>query len=190
MNSLAGRSGRIEPDGRSVTAFLLFERNARRQFQLEADHVIIDPGWGRYLQHANIVEGPLPRVELGVRPDGGKAGCSDRVLVCGRCGIYGVANRGNLSAHQLALIHAGPDHVKHLFLGLALGIDPTLDDLNPVEVGPLRVLEGRDDEAWDAARAANEIQGASILAKAGKPLFFLALFGFKTVEALLDWANQ
>ena len=51
------------------------------------------------------------------------------------------------------------------------------------------------DAAWDAAGAAaggaaNEIQGASILTKAGKPLFFLALFGFKTVEALLDWANQ
>ena len=46
------------------------------------------------------------------------------------------------------------------------------------------------DAARDAARAANEIQGASILTKAGKPLFFLALFGFKTVEALLDWANQ
>lgn len=46
------------------------------------------------------------------------------------------------------------------------------------------------DAAWAAARAANEIQGASILTKAGKPLFFLALFGFKTVEALLDWANQ
>ena len=44
--------------------------------------------------------------------------------------------------------------------------------------------------AWAAAWAANEIQGASILTQAGKPLFFLALFGFKTVEALLDWANQ
>ena len=44
--------------------------------------------------------------------------------------------------------------------------------------------------AGDASWAANEIQGASILTQAGKPLFFLALFGFKTVEALLDWANQ
>ena len=54
-----------------------------------------------------------------------------------------------------------------------------------------------DAAAWDAARAAagdaagaaNEIQGASILEKAGKPLFFLSIFGFKTVEALLEWAQ-
>jgi len=39
--------------------------------------------------------------------------------------------------------------------------------------------------AWAAAWAANEIQGHKILADKGKPLFFLGLFGFKTIEALL-----
>ena len=50
------------------------------------------------------------------------------------------------------------------------------------------------DAAWDAARAAagaaNEIQGHKVLADKGKPLFFLSLFGFQTIQALIDWANQ
>ena len=48
------------------------------------------------------------------------------------------------------------------------------------------------DAAWDAARdaawAANEIQGHNLLKERGKPLFFLSLFGFQTIEALIDWA--
>ena len=44
--------------------------------------------------------------------------------------------------------------------------------------------------AGDAAWASNEIQGASILKEKGKPLFFLGLFGFKTVEAILDWVQS
>ena len=50
------------------------------------------------------------------------------------------------------------------------------------------------DAAWDAARAAagaaNEIQGHKVLADKGKPLFFLSLFGFQTIQALIDWVNQ
>jgi len=49
-------------------------------------------------------------------------------------------------------------------------------------------------DAWDAAGAAawaaNEIQGHEVLKKKGKPLFFLGLFGFKTIESLIDWAGQ
>lgn len=48
--------------------------------------------------------------------------------------------------------------------------------------------------AWDAAGAAagaaNEIQGHKVLADKGKPLFLLSLFGFQTIQALIDWANQ
>ena len=50
------------------------------------------------------------------------------------------------------------------------------------------------DAAWDAAGAAagaaNEIQGHKVLADKGKPLFFLSLFGFQTIQALIDWANS
>ena len=50
------------------------------------------------------------------------------------------------------------------------------------------------DAAWDAARAAagaaNEIQGHKVLADKGKPLFFLSLFGFQTIQALIGWVNQ
>ncbi len=46
------------------------------------------------------------------------------------------------------------------------------------------------DAAGDAAGAGNEIQGHEILKKKGKPMFFLSLFGFKTIEALIDWAGQ
>ncbi len=45
------------------------------------------------------------------------------------------------------------------------------------------------DAAWAAAGAAHEIQGHKILAAKGKPPFFLSLFGFKTIEALIDWAS-
>ena len=46
------------------------------------------------------------------------------------------------------------------------------------------------DAAGDAAWAAAEIQGHKVLADKGKPLFFLSLFGFQTIQALIDWANQ
>jgi len=45
------------------------------------------------------------------------------------------------------------------------------------------------DAAFAGAWAANEIQGASILEKDGKPLFFLSIFGFKTVAELMEWAS-
>jgi len=46
------------------------------------------------------------------------------------------------------------------------------------------------DAAGDAAWAAAEIQGHKVLADKGKPLFFLSLFGFQTIQALIDWVNQ
>jgi len=45
--------------------------------------------------------------------------------------------------------------------------------------------------AWAAAGAANEIQGHKVLEEKGKPLFFLSLFGFKTIQALHEkWARD
>ena len=38
------------------------------------------------------------------------------------------------------------------------------------------------DAAGDAAEASNEIQGANILRRDGKPFFFLPLYGFATPE--------
>jgi hypothetical protein len=41
---------------------------------------------------------------------------------------------------------------------------------------------------WSSHCAASEIQGYKILAAQGKPLFFLPLFGFKSIEALREYA--
>ena len=38
--------------------------------------------------------------------------------------------------------------------------------------------------AWDAARATNEIQGASVMRAKGRPFYFLPMFGFANPEAI------
>ena len=47
-----------------------------------------------------------------------------------------------------------PDHadVVHLFLACAACVDPTLDDLNAVEVAPFRILHRRHQEGRNLAR--------------------------------------
>jgi hypothetical protein len=45
------------------------------------------------------------------------------------------------------------------------------------------------DAAMDAAWAASEIQGHEVLADKGLPLFFLPLFGFNTIQDLIDWSD-
>jgi len=39
--------------------------------------------------------------------------------------------------------------------------------------------------AWDAAAAANEIQGAAFMRNRGQPFYFLPMFGFTDPEAVL-----
>jgi hypothetical protein len=41
------------------------------------------------------------------------------------------------------------------------------------------------DAAWDAAWAANEIQGADLMRERNQPFYFLPLFGFADPEAVL-----
>ena len=43
------------------------------------------------------------------------------------------------------------------------------------------------DAAWAAARAVAEIQGHKILAEKGIALFFLPMFGFQSIQDLIDW---
>ena len=46
--------------------------------------------------------------------------------------------------------------------------------------------DAASDAAWDTVWATNEIQGAAIMRKRGRPFFFLPIFGFATPEAILE----
>jgi len=73
-------------------------------------------------------------------------------------GVHRVAYRRNLAV-GVRLAVAGPGHVINMLLRVALGVDPSLDDLHTVEVGTGRILGGVDQQPRRAiARRGGEIR--------------------------------
>ena len=60
--------------------------------------------------------------------------------------IHGIADRRQLAVRDLAPLRVAPDHVEDLFLRLAGLVDPTLDDLDAIEVAVYRILQRGDQE--------------------------------------------
>jgi len=70
---------------------------------------------------------------------GSKSGIADDVRPGGIVYIHRAADRRELALGVgLAFVDFSPDDIVDLFLGIPLGIEPTLYDLNPIQVAPIR----------------------------------------------------
>ena len=116
-----------------------------RGIDAECDGVEQGVTRSRNLDHARVVESALRGIELRVRPHRQQLRIADRVGVPTRLDVDGVADGRQLAVGARGS-PVGPGHVEHLLVRQPLLVRPALHDLDAVEVGVDRVLEGGDQE--------------------------------------------
>ena len=135
------------PDWGGVGAFLTLEGDLPGEFDLELDRVVGGPAGSRDLDDAGVVEGGKRWIEIGIGPDGAELGGADGVCPGGNGEVHGIADGRLAAAFAVDLAAAGNGDIVDAFPGLAVCVEPALDDLDAVEVGSFGVAQGVDEEA-------------------------------------------
>ncbi len=119
----------------------------RRRLGAEELRVVGRPARRRDLDHPDVVEGALLRVEVrdpsSSRSSSGRA---DRVRVAGVGDVHRVAHGRQLAVFASGLRSPDHDDVVDLLVSLALGVEPALDHLDAVEVRAVGVAQRADQE--------------------------------------------
>src|SRR5437899_1182830 len=135
------------PDGRRERPLLRRHRHLRvRDLDLEVRRVVRGPARRRDFEDARVVDRADRRIEVRVLPDGDEFWIADGVGP--RCDgdVDGVPHRGELAIDDPATVLVAPDLVVDLLLRLAVLAQPSLDDLDAIEVATEPVFESGDEE--------------------------------------------
>ena len=129
---MATTSGRV-PDRRGIGPLLNGHRDVLGHRDSEPLRVIGRPARGGYLNHPNVVEGTLFRIEVGVCPVGHQHGVADGVGVTRVVNVDGGADRRFAATVGANLAAVGNRYVIDALVPLSVAVDPPLDDLNTIE---------------------------------------------------------
>ena len=122
------------------------EHGSVGKIRAKADLIVEDPARRGNLDHTYVVKRLLLRNEVRITPDRQEFTGPNGIRPVRRYNIDGIANRWQLSVSTKCTV-IGPRYVVHLLAQFTLGIHPSLDDLDAVQIGANRVAQRNDHEA-------------------------------------------
>ena len=130
---------------RRVRPLLRRRRSTLRDRNAKPERLVRRPARRGNLDHPRVVECLLTRIKVRIGPHGTELGGADRVRPGGILDVHGVAHRGQLAVRPGPPV-PGPRNVIDLLVSLTVSAQPSLDDLDAVEIGSLGVAKGLDHE--------------------------------------------